>query len=42
MDPARGFRRALADKAASGDAAVIAEVKSQPQQRRDSGGFSSG
>ena len=27
MDPARGFRRALADKVASGDAAVIAEVK---------------
>ena len=27
MDPARGFRRALADKLASGDAAVIAEVK---------------
>ena len=27
MEPARGFRRALADKAASGDAAVIAEVK---------------
>jgi len=27
MDPARGFRRALADKVASGNAAVIAEVK---------------
>ena len=27
MDPTRGFRRALADKVASGDAAVIAEVK---------------
>ena len=27
MDPARGFRRALADKVASGGAAVIAEVK---------------
>ena len=27
MDPARGFRRALANKVASGDAAVIAEVK---------------